>query len=92
MFTVPSKLVAVVLVLAGVTAAGAQTRPVPLTDVSRLPPWAAERYRAVQPRADEVRWQQIPWQTDLKEALRLAREEKRPALVWVSDDEPLDRC
>jgi hypothetical protein len=38
------------------------------------------------------RWQQIPWVLDLKEALYTARQEKRPLLLWVSGDDPLERC
>jgi hypothetical protein len=38
------------------------------------------------------RWQQIPWVLDLKEALHIARQEKRPLLLWVSGDDPLERC
>ena len=38
------------------------------------------------------RWQQIPWVLDLKEALHTARQEKRPLLLWVSGDDPLERC
>jgi hypothetical protein len=91
MLSVSYRTVAAALLLS-TTAAQAQPPAVRITDVSRLPPWAAERYRAVQPRADEVRWQQVPWLTDLPEALRLAQKEQRPALLWVSDDEPLDRC
>jgi hypothetical protein len=29
---------------------------------------------------------------DLPEAIRLAKEEGRPVLIWATDDEPLDRC
>jgi hypothetical protein len=39
-----------------------------------------------------LRWQEIPWVTDLNEGLRLAREENRPLLLWTTGDEPLGRC
>jgi hypothetical protein len=29
---------------------------------------------------------------DLNEAVRVARAEKRPLLLWTSGDDPLDRC
>jgi hypothetical protein len=34
----------------------------------------------------------IPWILDLEEGVRLARAEKRPVLIWVSGDDPLERC
>lgn len=40
----------------------------------------------------QLRWQQIPWLTDLNEGLRLARQEQRPLLLWLSGDDPLGRC
>jgi hypothetical protein len=40
----------------------------------------------------QLRWQQIPWLTDLNEGLRLARQEKRPILLWTTGDDPLGRC
>jgi hypothetical protein len=40
----------------------------------------------------QLRWQEIPWLTDLSEGLRLARQEKRPLLLWTTGDEPLGRC
>ena len=61
------------------------------TFASDLPDWE-RRLQAIRPPAEQVRWQQIPWLTDLPNALRVAREEKRPLLVWASDDDPLDRC
>src|SRR5262245_56293396 len=36
---------------------------------------------AVKPLAEELRWQQIPWVTDLEEAQRMARTERRPLFV-----------
>jgi hypothetical protein len=53
---------------------------------------AAERYAAIVPRAEELKWQQIPWLNDLAEGIGQARQEKRPLLVWVSGDDPLERC
>jgi hypothetical protein len=49
-------------------------------------------YWALKPREDELRWRQIPWLTDLDQAVRVAREERRPLFLWDSVDEPLDRC
>jgi hypothetical protein len=50
------------------------------------------RADAVKPLSTELRWQTIPWVTDLEEAQRLARTERRPIFLWVSNDDPLERC
>jgi hypothetical protein len=64
----------------------------PPADLDRLPEDAVRRYRAVKPTPAELRWRQIPWLDDLPEAAALARKEGRPLFLWVSDDDPLDRC
>jgi hypothetical protein len=46
----------------------------------------------IKPSAAANKWQQIPWLTDLTEARRLAREEKRPLFLWTVFGEPLDEC
>jgi hypothetical protein len=50
------------------------------------------RADAVKPLVEELRWQGIPWVTDLEEAERLARTERRPLFLWVASDDPLGRC
>jgi hypothetical protein len=35
------------------------------------------------PRPEEVRWQEIPWQTDLWEARRLASQLGKPIFAWM---------
>lgn len=58
-----------------------------------LPFEAARMYSFVKkPRAGELQWQQIPWLVDLAEGIRLAKEENRPLLLWVSGDDPLEKC
>ena len=52
---------------------------------------------AVRPNDGDLRWQQLPWLTDPAEALKQAREEKRPLFVWLAggrdrDGNPLERC
>ena len=52
---------------------------------------------AIRPSAADFAWQQIPWHTDAAEALKEARIEKRPLLVWLAggrdrDGSPLERC
>jgi len=52
---------------------------------------------AIRPPAADFAWQQIPWHTDGAEALKEARAEQRPLLVWLAggrdrDGSPLERC
>ncbi|HZY87202.1 MAG TPA: hypothetical protein VFE78_20365 [Gemmataceae bacterium] len=58
------------------------------------PPAEALTRRAtlIKPAADELRWQQIPWLIDLAEGQKRARAEGRPILLWVTGDDPLERC
>jgi hypothetical protein len=51
-----------------------------------------KRMDEIRPPAELVKWQGIPWLTDLNEGLRAARAEKRPLLIWASGDDPLERC
>jgi hypothetical protein len=37
----------------------------------------------VSPRPDEVRWEEIPWQTDLWEARRVALAVGKPIFAWM---------
>jgi len=46
----------------------------------------------IKPRPDELKWQHIPWLTDVAEAVRLAKQEQRPIFLWATTDEPLERC
>ncbi|HLW65587.1 MAG TPA: hypothetical protein VKS79_09735 [Gemmataceae bacterium] len=52
---------------------------------------------AVKPTPAELRWQQVPWELDLQEAIVAARKEKRPIFLWAAggrnrDGVPLERC
>jgi hypothetical protein len=38
------------------------------------------------------KWERIPWVTDLSEGWGLARQEHRPIFLWVTGDDPLERC
>ncbi len=59
----------------------------------RLPTDAARMYDLVKsPHPGELKWQQIPWLTDLREAVRQAKAEHRPVLLFVSGDDPLEKC
>ncbi len=37
----------------------------------------------VLPKPEEVRWQEIPWQTDLWDARRLALQQRKPIFAWM---------
>jgi hypothetical protein len=90
------KSAAVVLAVAGlglICRAPAESKaPAFKDDVSRLSPEAAKRYAYLKLGSDNIKWKQIPWVLDLAGAIRLAKEEKRPLLLWVSGDDPLERC
>ena len=43
----------------------------------------------VLPKADEVKWQEIPWQTDLWAARRIAIQEHKPIFAWMMNGSPL---
>ena len=71
----------------------ADTKPVSAKeDVSRLPADAAQLYADTTLFPREVKYREIPWLLDLDEGLRLARQEKRPLVIWTSGDDPLERC
>ena len=51
----------------------------------------------LRPHDHDLVWRQIPWYTDPTDALKQAREEKRPLFVWLAggrdrDGSPLERC
>jgi hypothetical protein len=59
----------------------------------RLAPKAAFMYKCVTLRSPGgFKWQRTPWLTELPEAIRQAKAEHRPLLLWVTDDDPLERC
>jgi hypothetical protein len=43
----------------------------------------------VRPRPEELRWQAIPWQTDLRVACQLAAEQGKPVFLWTMNGNPL---
>jgi len=57
----------------------------------QLPASSSEILAAVRATSEELRWMEIPWLRDLAEAQRLAREERRPILLWTGGGGPLDR-
>jgi hypothetical protein len=78
------KLLIVSLLILGGVLLGAEPR--------RADQELAKRAATIEPAPDEVRWQQIPWVTDLAEGQRLAQSERRPIFLWVTGDDPLERC
>ncbi len=48
-----------------------------------------ELLAAIRPTPDEVRWQDIPWQTDLRTACQLAAEQGKPVFLWTMNGNPL---
>ena len=49
----------------------------------------ARLHQAIKPRPEQRRWTQIPWEIDLWEARRLAREAGKPILLWAMNGHPL---
>ena len=43
----------------------------------------------IRPKPEELRWQAIPWQTDLRAALLLAEEVGKPIFLWTMNGNPL---
>ena len=50
-----------------------------------------ELIAAVRPRSEELRWRKNPWQTDLREACRLAAEQRKPIFLWAMNANPLSK-
>ena len=75
----------------GVARRTAPTVPSPAAD--RLPPAADVVYKYIKLRRPHaLNWERIPWLVDLPEAVRQAKAENRPLLLWVTGDDPLERC
>jgi hypothetical protein len=58
-----------------------------------LLPLTGETFRAVsryvRPAPEESRWREIPWQTDLRDACRIAAETGKPIFLWAMNGNPL---
>lgn len=79
-----------VMAAAGFAADAPAARPL---GADGLPADAARMYGFVTtPHPGELGWQRIPWLTDLPEAVRQAKAESRPLVLFVSGDEPLGKC
>jgi hypothetical protein len=61
--------------------------------VASLPAAAARLYADTTLFPQPTKWRDgIPWLLDLDEGLRVAKQERRPVLIWTSGDDPLERC
>jgi hypothetical protein len=74
--------------------ARADVRPVSAhEDVAGLPAPAIQLYTDTTLFPQPTKWRDaIPWVLELDTGIRLARDEERPLLIWVSGDDPLERC
>ncbi len=90
----PLRRTVVALALGVITCmARADTKPVSTKeDVNRLNAESAQLYADTTLFPREMKYQQIPWLLDLEKGIQLAKEEKRPVLIWTSGDDPLERC
>src|SRR2546422_8014731 len=79
-------IVSSAVIVCGGVLFGVEPRPTPGA------PELAKRAAAIKPAPAELRWQEIPWVTDLAEGQRLAQAERRPIFLWVTGDDPLERC
>ena len=43
----------------------------------------------ITPRAEDMTWASIPWQTDLWEARQLAAAQQKPIFAWMMNGNPL---
>jgi hypothetical protein len=83
------------------TTAAAPGAPLPEPEPARVPQRAEFRAAPldettwrqtlafITPRADELKWASIPWQTDLWEARRIAAEQRKPIFAWMMNGNPL---
>jgi hypothetical protein len=75
-----------------VVAAGAHGQAVESGKPLPTSPELAKLAAVIKPSAAANKWQQIPWLTDVNDARKLAKEEKRPLFLWTVFGEPLDEC
>ncbi len=61
-------------------------------DVSLLPRGYSQLYDETTLFPQPTGWKQIPWLTNLKDAIAAGKKENRPILIWVAGDNPLERC
>ena len=74
------------LLLAGGVVGQAQNAVPPTPDA------LAKQAALLKPAPEQLKWQRIPWLGSLVQAQQTAQAEGRPLFLWVSSDDPLDRC
>ena len=79
-------LVALGLLLAGGVVGQAQNPAPPASEA------LTKQATLLKPASEQLKWQQIPWLGSLVQAQQIAQAEGRPLFLWVSSDDPLDRC
>jgi hypothetical protein len=77
-------LASVLVVIGHVGQSQAQSSARPVFD-----PALEKKIDSVLPSQEEERWLQIPWRTDLSQALTDARRSGKPVLLWVMNGNPL---
>jgi hypothetical protein len=76
----------------GLVAAQA-TKPMPVVSDAELVAWVDARIQERTPPPEERRFDDIGWAKDVRDALRLAREHKRPVFLFTHDGRMnLGRC
>ena len=45
--------------------------------------------KLIKPRAEETKWEEIPWRVDLWDARREAAREGKPLMLWEMDGNPM---
>ena len=51
-----------------------------------------EKAASIRATDEELRWLEIPWAASAEEAIKIAKAEQRPLLVFSVDGDPMDRC
>jgi hypothetical protein len=73
-------------------ACGAAAADQPASD-TELPAWVEKTVQERQPTAAERRFDDIGWLTDIREAIRLAKQHERPVLLFTHDGHmAIGRC
>ena len=91
-----SSLIILVVMLLAPAVIGQQPIPSALDSVAVLQRQSSEEIRkavAILKRED-VAWRNIKWETCMLKGLKRSREERKPVLLWVFIDRPIDdeRC
>jgi hypothetical protein len=77
----------------GFVAAASLAATLAATPAERTPEWVARRVQQWQPNAAERRWESIGWARDIRQALRLAQQHRRPVFLFTLDGRMnLGRC